>query len=181
MTGVQTCALPICDAQSGIRQQELLDIIRTLPENSSIGRILDLGCGAGCLGLAVIRDAPKRTGVLFDLPSMKRLIEETVSLAGMQERASVMTGDFTKDDIGGGYDLILCHSIMLFAIAGGPDFFARLRMALNPGGLVVCVNEGIEPDYSGPWDMIRYLTVMKPQDCSSRANLSNIEDLIVPL
>ena len=43
---------------------------------------------------------------------------------------------------------------MLFAIAGGPDFFARLRMALNPGGLVVCVNEGIEPDYSGPWDMI---------------------------
>ena len=99
-------------------------------------------------------DAPKRTGVLFDLPSMKRLIEETVSLAGMQERASVMTGDFTKDDIGGGYDLILCHSIMLFAIAGDPDFFARLRMALNPGGLVVCVNEGIEPDYSGPWDMI---------------------------
>lgn len=142
------------DAQSGIRQQELLDIIHSLPENSSIGRILDLGCGAGCLGLAVIRDAPKRTGVLFDLPSMKRLIEETVSLAGMQERASVMTGDFTKDDIGGGYDLILCHSIMLFAIAGGPDFFARLRMALNPGGLVVCVNEGIEPDYSGPWDMI---------------------------
>ena len=142
------------DAQSGIRQQELLDIIHSLPENSSIGRILDLGCGAGCLGLAVIQDAPKRTGVLFDLPSMKGLIEETVSLAGMQERASVMTGDFTKDDIGGGYDLILCHSIMLFAIAGGPDFFARLRMALNPGGLVVCVNEGIEPDYSGPWDMI---------------------------
>ena len=142
------------DAQSGIRQQELLDIIHSLPENSSIGRILDLGCGAGCLGLAVIRDAPERTGVLFDLPSMKRLIEETVSLARMQERASVMTGDFTKDDIGGGYDLILCHSIMLFAIAGGPDFFARLRMALNPGGLVVCVNEGIEPDYSGPWDMI---------------------------
>ena len=26
-----------------------------------------------------------------------------------------------------------------------------------------------------------HLTVMKPQDCSSRANLSNIEDLIVPL
>lgn len=26
-----------------------------------------------------------------------------------------------------------------------------------------------------------HLTVMKPQDCSSRANLSNIKDLIVPL
>ena len=57
-------------------------------------------------------------------------------------------------DIGGGYDLILCHSIMLFTITSGSDFFARLRAALNPGGVVVCVNEGIEPDYSGPWDMI---------------------------
>jgi len=27
-------------------------------------------------------------------------------------------------------------------------------MPLNPGGLVLCLNEGIEPDYSGPWDMI---------------------------
>ena len=33
-------------------------------------------------------------------------------------------------------------------------FFQKLKDALNPGGLVLCLNEGIEPDYSGPWDMI---------------------------
>ena len=142
------------DAQSGIRQYELLEILRSLPEYKSIHRILDLGCGAGCLGIAAIQDASNRTGVLFDRPDMQSLIEESIALSNMQDSVSVKTGDFINDDIGGGYDLILCSSIMLFAIAGGANFFAKLKKALNPGGVVVCLNEGIEPDYSGPWDMI---------------------------
>ena len=142
------------DAQSGIRQYELLEILRSLPEYKSIHRILDLGCGAGCLGIAAIQDVSNRTGVLFDRPDMQSLIEESIELSNMQDSVSVKTGDFINDDIGGGYDLILCSSIMLFAIAGGANFFAKLKKALNPGGVVVCLNEGIEPDYSGPWDMI---------------------------
>ena len=142
------------DAQSEIRQYELLEILRSLPEYKSIHRILDLGCGAGCLGIAAIQDVSNRTGVLFDRPDMQSLIEESIELSNMQDSVSVKTGDFINDDIGGGYDLILCSSIMLFAIAGGANFFAKLKKALNPGGVVVCLNEGIEPDYSGPWDMI---------------------------
>ena len=142
------------DAQSGIRQYELLEILRSLPEYKSIHKILDLGCGAGCLGIAVIQDLSNRTGVLFDKLDMQSLIEETVRLSNMQDSVSIKTGDFIKDDIGSGYDLILCSSIMLFAIAGGANFFAKLKKALNPGEVVVCLNEGIEPDYFGPWDMI---------------------------
>ena len=142
------------DAQSGIRQYELLEILRSLPEYKSIHKILDLGCGAGCLGIAVIQDVSNRTGVLFDRPNMQSLIEESVKLSDMQDSISIKTGDFINDDIGSGYDLILCSSIMLFAITGGANFFAKLKKALNIGGVVVCLNEGIEADYSGPWDMI---------------------------
>ena len=142
------------DAQSGIRQYELLEILRSLPEYKSIHKILDLGCGAGCLGIAVIQDVSNRTGVLFDRPNMQSLIEESVKLSDMQDTISIKTGDFINDDIGSGYDLILCSSIMLFAIKGGANFFAKLKKALNIGGVVVCLNEGIEADYSGPWDMI---------------------------
>lgn len=142
------------DAQSGIRQYELLEILRSLPEYKSIHKILDLGCGAGCLGVAVIQDASNRTGVLFDRPDMKSLIEETIRRCNMQDSVSIKTGDFINDDIGSGYDLIICSSIMLFVIAGGANFFAKLKKVLNPGGVAVCLNEGIEPDYSGPWDMI---------------------------
>lgn len=115
------------DAQSGIRQYELLEILRSLPEYKSIHKILDLGCGAGCLGIAVIQDVSNRTGVLFDRPNMQSLIEESVKLSDMQDSISIKTGDFINDDIGSGYDLILCSSIMLFAIKGGANFFAKLK------------------------------------------------------
>ncbi len=141
-------------AQSGIRQHELLEIVRTLPENKSIRKVLDLGCGAGCFGIAIVQDAPERKGVLFDLPSMQKLIEETVKISEMQENITVKTGDFLKDEIGSDYDLILCSSIMFLGLAEDAGFFKKLKDALNPGGLVLCLNEGIEPDYSGPWDMI---------------------------
>ena len=49
------------EAQSGIRQYELLQILRSLPEYESIQKMLDLGCGAGCLGIAVIQDAENST------------------------------------------------------------------------------------------------------------------------
>ena len=81
---------------------------------------------------------------------MQSLIEESVKLSDMQDSISIKTGDFINDDIGSGYDLILCSSIMLFAIKGGANFFAKLKKSLNPGGVVVCLNEGIEADYSGP-------------------------------
>ena len=146
-------------AQMGIRQTEIVDLVRSLPENNKIKKILDLGCGAGLLGMAVIRDMEGRSGVLFDQPPMQELIEETIAQQGMSDRVAAMAGDFLKDDIGNGYDLILCSSIMLFAAMGGGAFFGKLKAALNPGGVVICINEGIEADYSDPWEMvIGYMT-----------------------
>lgn len=141
-------------AQSGIRQQELLEIVRSLPENGSIQKVLDLGCGAGCLGIAIVKDMPGRTCVLLDLPSMQALVEETAASSGVEERLSVSACDFLKDDIGSGYDLILCSSVMFLGVADNVDFFTKLKNSLNSGGVVLCLSEGIEPDYSEPWDMI---------------------------
>lgn len=68
-------------AQEGYRQQELLRIVRSLPENDQIRRVLDLGGATGLLGLAVIGDRPDRTGVLFDrFPPA--VVEESISLIG---------------------------------------------------------------------------------------------------
>lgn len=50
----------------GFRQQELLAILRALPEYEKLQRILDMGCATGLLGLSVIAGVPGRTGVLFE-------------------------------------------------------------------------------------------------------------------
>lgn len=140
-------------AQEGYRQQELLKIVRSLPENDSIQRVLDIGCATGLLGLAVIGDAPERTGVLFDqLPPS--LIEESVEAAGLTGRAAVVNGNFMTDDLGSGYDLILAVSVMLFAKGQMEVLLKKCYDALNPGGVLLVVSEGIQRDLTGPWDMV---------------------------
>ena len=151
-------------SQMGIRRQEIIDLVRALPENKSILRLLDLGCGGGIFGMSLVQDMPGRTAVLFDRPAMEPAITENIKRFGLQDKVSVMSGDFLHDDIGGEYDFILCSWIMFSAIEGGRNFFAKLKAALNPCGVVLCLNEGILPDFSAPWDMALWFLTYHFQD-----------------
>lgn len=140
-------------AQKGYRQEELLRIVRSLPENESIRHILDLGCATGLLGLAVIADKTGRSGVLFDqLPP--NLIQESIDQAGLTGSASVKTGNFITGEIGQGYDLILAIGVMLFAKGHMETLLKKCYDALNPGGVLLVVGEGIATDHTEPWDMV---------------------------
>ena len=140
-------------AQTGLRQKELVDIIRGLPENSTIHKILDVGCATGMLGLAVVGDNKDRTGVFFDrFPA--QLIKESAELTGLADRTEVITGDFLKDDIGSGYDLIIGISIMLFAKGNMEMLLKKFYDALNLGGVVLLISEGIDLENPSPQDII---------------------------
>lgn len=148
-------------AQRGCRQQEVLRIVRSLPENETIQKVLDIGCNTGLLGLAVIGDREGRSGVLFDMPPLVPLIRESAEQMGLADHAEAVGGNFLTDDLGNDYDLILAVSIMLFAKQDMNAFLKKLYDALAPGGVVVCVGEGIQPDLFAPWDMIMgYLPYM---------------------
>ncbi len=142
------------NAQRGCRQQEILRIVRSLPENERIRKVLDIGCNTGLLGLAVIGDRADRIGVLVDMPPFVPLIKESAGQMGLSERSEVLGGNFLTDDLGGNYDLILAVSVMLFAKQDMSAFLEKLYHALAPGGLIICIGEGIRSDISGPWDMI---------------------------
>ncbi len=141
-------------AQRGCRSQEILRIVRSLPENGRIRKVLDIGCNTGLLGLAVIGDAPNRSGLLFDMPPLVPLIEESIRGEGLAGRVRSKGGNFLTDELGGDYDLILAVSVLTFARAGLKDFLKKLYDALAPGGAVLCVGEGIAKDDTAPWDMV---------------------------
>lgn len=140
-------------AQMGRRQQEVLEMVRGLPENNAIRRVLDIGSSTGMIGLSVIRDMPGRTGVLFDIQPFVPLMEESIRLEGLAGRAEARGGDFMTDDLGGEWDLILAVAIMGFVGKRRKQFMRRIYDALRPGGVMLCIAEGVvKPDYSGPWD-----------------------------
>ena len=114
-----------------------------------------VGCGM-ChrpFRLSVIGDAPERRGVLFDqIPP--QIMQESVARMGLQDRAEVLQGNFLTDPVGVGYDLILAVSIMLFAKGNMEALLKKFYNALNPGGVLLIISEGIAPDFSEPWDMV---------------------------
>ena len=91
--------------------------------------------------------------MLFDqIPP--QIMQESVARMGLQDRAEVLQGNFLTDPVGVGYDLILAVSIMLFAKGNMEALLKKFYNALNPGGVLLIISEGIAPDFSEPWDMV---------------------------
>lgn len=139
--------------QDGYRRLELLELIRSLPEYENIYSVLDAGCSAGLLGLTIIGDKAERNGVLYDqVPSS--LIEANIKAYGLEKRVKAVNGNLLSDPIGEGYDLILAIGVLSFVKQDLGGVLGKFYEALNPGGILVCISEGIERDTTGPWDMV---------------------------
>ena len=140
-------------AQEGFRQQELLKIVRSLPENEKIRSVLDLGCGTGLLGMSVVKDGEERTGTFIDLMP-QNVMAESAEQMGLSDRVNLISGNFLTEELGGGYDLILAVSVALFARGDMEGFLKKCFDALNTGGVMLVISEGISHDHTSPWDMV---------------------------
>lgn len=140
-------------AQEGYRQQELLKIVRSLPENEKIQTVLDLGCGTGLLGMSVVKDRDGRTGTFMDLMP-QNIISESAEQMGLSDRVKIINGNFLTDNIGSGYDLILAVSVALFARGSMDAFLKKCYDNLNAGGVMLVISEAIAADHTSPWDMV---------------------------
>ena len=82
-------------------------IIKLLPfERQKPIKVLDLGCGTGVLSHQILQTFPNASIVAFDL-SPKMLSVCKSKLSAYSERIEYIQGDFDKDDLGDGYDLVV--------------------------------------------------------------------------
>jgi len=145
------------------RLQATVRAISLQPEFRSSRRVMDLG---GCHGLFAIAIAQEDEGIeawVFDRPEVVGITEEYIAAHGMQGRVRTMAGDFTKDDIGSGYDIVLG-----LCSIGGPTeenrgTYEKVVRSLNPGGLFVLSDFTLDDDGKGPlqliiWDMESLMT-----------------------
>jgi SAM-dependent methyltransferase len=133
------------DAQLAVK------IVSKLPEFMSSKKVLDLGGGPGLIGMAIVAAHPYMKGVIFDLPSVARVAESFIREYRMEDRVEVLGGDFNRDPIGEGYDIVFTSNSLQFAHAIDP-VIKKIYNALNPGGVFVSLfgfgktHEGTKPE-----------------------------------
>ena len=129
------------------RLQRTVRAISRLPGFSSFRRMIDLGGGHGLYAIALAGLNPGLEAIVFDLPRVIPLADKYIRRYNAA-RVRTVAGDFFRDDIGGGYDLIFSSSN---PSGKSIELLDKITTALNPGGYFVNVqsdDEGERDPYS---------------------------------
>lgn len=101
-----------------------------------VKRVLDLGGGPGTYSMALARKCKDVT--IIDFPETLKIAKRLIDKAGLSKRVRLLPGDFTNDDIGNGYDLILISQILhAYDEKSCVAMLKNCCQALNPGGRAV--------------------------------------------
>jgi cyclopropane fatty-acyl-phospholipid synthase-like methyltransferase len=112
-------------------------VVRLL-DLGNVSRVLDVGGGSGEYAMAFARAKEGLSATVFDLPNVVPLTRGYIRKANLSKAVKTVSGDYEKDDLGSGYDLVLLSAIVH---SNSPEVNVRLlrkcSAALNPGGRVV--------------------------------------------
>jgi tRNA (cmo5U34)-methyltransferase len=104
-------------------------------EKTTAVRGLDLGSGTGVLAEGILRKYPLAEVTVFDLAD-NMLEAARERLKKFESRVRFQKGDFSKDEFGIGYDLILAGlSIHHLEDRHKRELYRRIYLALLPGGV----------------------------------------------
>lgn len=140
------------------RVQETLKSISEFPDFQRAQKMIDLGGGHGLFGIGCAQENPQLEVVIFDQQGVTDIAQEYIDQYGLRDRVKVMTGDYTKDDIGNGYDIAFCA----LSFGGNREesiaFYRRVYEALNDGALFFLQAFTIDDDRKQPlstliWDL----------------------------
>ena len=122
----------MCAVQSGYNAKYIKAALSEIEGVKKAKKVIDLGCGSGLFMLNLAKENPDMNLVLYDMPPMRPIIEQSIQLTGMQERTSIMCGDFTKEEIGTGYDVIFSSNSVYSAKGCIDEFMKKIYEYIQP-------------------------------------------------
>ena len=113
--------------------QKITGYMTAIPEFHEARRLLDLGGGHGLYSIAFCKQNPGLEAVVFDLPQVTAATEDFIR-EYHATRVHTQPGDFFRDPIGEGYDIVFSSSN-----PGGkvPSLIPKIADSLNEGGLYI--------------------------------------------
>lgn len=135
----QAAAVQIGQEQAAVTVVAALACVGCLEGLTGARRFLDLGGGPGKVAVALAAAYPEWRGVVFDLPETAKVAQRNIFQAGFEQHVQSRGGDMLRDEIGEGYDLVWCSSVLHF-VPELPQALGKIRDALAPGGYFVSVH-----------------------------------------
>jgi 2-polyprenyl-3-methyl-5-hydroxy-6-metoxy-1,4-benzoquinol methylase len=128
--------------------QKVKSVVGSL-DLKGVKTVLDLGGGPGTYSMGFARK--KIAVTLFDLADTLKISKRLIKEAGLDHMVRLHSGDFTKDELGGPYDLIFISQILH---AYGPEQCAAMlrkcRSSVPRGGRIVIQEFYLDETKTGP-------------------------------
>ena len=136
------------------RAQKIAEIASSLPEFPSFQKMLDLGCGPGLNGIAIVSSHHTMHGVSFDRPRTVAVAKKSIREYGMENRMEAIGGDYAREPIGEEYDLILACDTLYYTKDEIDRIMSKLHAALNPGGVLISIHHGLTDNRTKPEELV---------------------------
>ncbi len=115
--------------------------------------LLDVGGASGTWTLAFLRAQPGTTATIFDLPDAIAQARQRLSGSEMEDRVTLVAGDFYADELPRGADLAWVSAIVhQHSRQHNRALYAKVFRALEPGGRIAIRDMVMEPDRTRPLD-----------------------------
>lgn len=145
------------------RLQSTLKLIREFPEFKTATKLIDLGGGHGLFGIGFAQENPDLKVVIFDQPNVAEIAQSYIDGYAMRDRVHAVGGDYTKDDLGSGYDIAFEACSFGGNVEQAKSFYQRVAVSLKDGGLFITQTFTIDDDRTTPlrtliWDLKEQIT-----------------------
>jgi SAM-dependent methyltransferase len=129
------------------QSQQYNQIIARTYDFSSAQTVVDVGGGQGSLLATLLHAYPKLRGILFDQPSVIEQVNQGGFLSGLENRATLESGNFFEQVPAGADIYILKQIIHDWRDPECIQILSNCRKALKEGGRVLVIDELVDPEH----------------------------------
>lgn len=114
-------------------------------------RVIDIGGGTGSFLIAIMTRYPHLHGTLFELPTVAPLASRRITSSAAAPRIAVHEGDFFKDHIPPGHDVVILANIIH---GHSPErdkaLLQKIRDVVEPGARLLVIDFWTDPTHTDP-------------------------------
>jgi SAM-dependent methyltransferase len=146
---------------------------------SEINTVLDIGGGSGAFSMELITRKPEIEATVFDLPNVVPITQKFIEKEGFVNRIKTHTGDYTKDELPKGFDMVFLSAIIHSnSLDTNQELLIKCYKSLNKNGKIIIQdwimnNDRTQPT-SGAVFAINMLVGTESGDCFTESEITDM-------